>query len=101
MNWKVGLDEAGRGPVLGPLVIGVCSVPETDEHLLVEAGVKDSKELSPKKRKELEQSSGKLGELQRESERCRMSSATPPLLKMIGEASRSLSRVALRTEREC
>ena len=55
MNWKVGLDEAGRGPVLGPLVIGVCSVPETDEHLLVEAGVKDSKELSPKKRKELEQ----------------------------------------------
>lgn len=54
MNHLVGLDEAGRGPVLGPLVFGVCSVPATDVHLLAEQGVRDSKDLSPKKRKALE-----------------------------------------------
>lgn len=50
----VGIDEAGRGPVLGPLVIGVCAVPEEAEPLLRQMGVKDSKDLSPKRRKEVE-----------------------------------------------
>ena len=48
-----GIDEAGRGPVLGPMVIcGVCFF-ETELKLLVDIGVKDSKKLSPKKRTEL------------------------------------------------
>lgn len=51
----VGIDEAGRGPVLGPLVFGICSVPISDEHLLMEQGVKDSKMLSRKKRQDIEQ----------------------------------------------
>ncbi|KXA90870.1 hypothetical protein AKJ57_03415 [candidate division MSBL1 archaeon SCGC-AAA259A05] len=48
-----GLDEAGRGPVIGPLVIrGVAlSAESLDE--LSEAGVKDSKKLSSKQRKHL------------------------------------------------
>ena len=48
-----GVDEAGRGPVLGPLVI--CGVLFTREGLagLREAGVKDSKLLSPRRREEL------------------------------------------------
>jgi ribonuclease HII len=50
----VGIDEAGRGPVLGPLVIGICCIPKEKEPLLVEAGVKDSKDLTPRKRRELE-----------------------------------------------
>lgn len=50
----VGIDEAGRGPVLGPLVIGICSIPREKETLLIEAGVKDSKDLTPRKRRELE-----------------------------------------------
>ncbi|MEM4598626.1 MAG: ribonuclease HII [Candidatus Diapherotrites archaeon] len=46
-----GVDEAGRGPVLGPLVIcGVLASKEQEEQL-AELGVKDSKQLSPKKRK--------------------------------------------------
>ena len=53
MMWRVGLDEAGRGPCLGPLVVGLCAVPINDVALLVEAGVKDSKDLSIKKRREL------------------------------------------------
>jgi ribonuclease HII len=46
-----GIDEAGRGPVIGPLVVaGVCV---TDENYLKRIGVKDSKKLSRKKREEL------------------------------------------------
>jgi ribonuclease HII len=48
-----GIDEAGRGPVLGDLVIaGLCCKRE-DEDLLREIGVKDSKVLSPSKREEI------------------------------------------------
>lgn len=48
-----GLDEAGRGPVIGPLV--VCGVAQPTESLdeLSEAGVKDSKKLSSEQRKHL------------------------------------------------
>ena len=52
---QIGLDEAGRGPVLGPLVIGVCGIPDGAADLLLSQGVKDSKHLSAKKRHELEQ----------------------------------------------
>ena len=48
-----GIDEAGRGPVLGPMVIcGVCFF-EAELKMLGNIGVKDSKKLSPKKRFEL------------------------------------------------
>lgn len=45
-----GLDEAGRGAVLGPLVIAGVSIRSEDEEKLKELGVRDSKELSPKRR---------------------------------------------------
>jgi ribonuclease HII len=46
----LGLDEAGRGCVLGPLVVGgfLCDAAESDA--LAAAGVDDSKRLRPKKR---------------------------------------------------
>tara|TARA_B100000900_G_scaffold345471_1_gene309896 strand:+ start:424 stop:1125 length:702 start_codon:yes stop_codon:yes gene_type:complete len=40
--------------VLGPLVIGVCCIPDGAADLLLAQGVKDSKHLSPKKRQALE-----------------------------------------------
>lgn len=46
-----GVDEAGRGPVIGPLVIA--GVMVRDEAVLKEIGVKDSKQLSRPKRKAL------------------------------------------------
>jgi ribonuclease HII len=46
-----GVDEAGRGPVMGPLV--VCALAVDSDAPLVKLGVKDSKRLSPKKREEL------------------------------------------------
>jgi ribonuclease HII len=48
-----GIDEAGKGPVIGPLVIcGVCFI-ESRLAFLNNIGVKDSKKLSPNKRAEL------------------------------------------------
>jgi len=52
--WEVGVDEAGRGPVLGPLVVAACAIPSSDIPMLIEMGVKDSKDLSAKRRHELE-----------------------------------------------
>ena len=53
--WEIGVDEAGRGPVLGPLVVASCAIPREDIPLLKEIGVKDSKYLSSKRRKEIEE----------------------------------------------
>ena len=43
-----GVDEAGRGSVMGPLVVGAVYVE--DDSKLVELGVRDSKKLTPKRR---------------------------------------------------
>ena len=50
----LGIDEAGRGPVLGPLVMAGALLREEDVVSLKELGVKDSKLLSPEKRETLE-----------------------------------------------
>jgi len=46
-----GIDEAGRGPVIGPLV--VCGVRVDSDSALKEIGVRDSKKLTAKRREEL------------------------------------------------
>ena len=47
-----GIDEAGRGPALGPMVLAIATIKKSDEERLFEIGVKDSKLLSPEKRTE-------------------------------------------------
>lgn len=44
-----GVDEAGRGPVIGPLVIA--GVTFKDENPLIELNVRDSKKIIPNRRK--------------------------------------------------
>ncbi len=50
-----GIDEAGRGSVIGPLVVLGISIHEKDIPSLREIGVRDSKSLSRKAREELYQ----------------------------------------------
>ncbi len=53
MKWLIGIDEAGRGPVLGPLVIAGLAIREEEESWLGGLGVRDSKLLTRKKREAL------------------------------------------------
>ena len=49
----LGIDEAGRGSVIGPMMIGGVVIDEKDSDKLRAMGVKDSKLLTPQKREEL------------------------------------------------
>ena len=49
IKYVCGTDEAGRGPLAGPVVAGACILPEG----LVIEGLDDSKKLSKKKRERL------------------------------------------------
>jgi len=48
--YQLGVDEAGRGPAIGPLVVCALGMPSTDVEILMRIGAKDSKSLSKKKR---------------------------------------------------
>jgi ribonuclease HII len=48
-----GVDEAGRGPILGPIVFAGILMKEEDIPGLAELGVRDSKLLRPSKREKL------------------------------------------------
>lgn len=51
--YVAGIDEAGRGPVVGPMTMAVVAVDLKHLELLKDLGVTDSKLLSPSKREEL------------------------------------------------
>ncbi len=51
----VGVDEAGRGPVIGPMVIAICALTERDRRWCVKHGVTDSKLIPSKRREKLAQ----------------------------------------------
>ncbi len=53
MSTILGIDEAGRGSVVGPLVIAGLMIDSKDEEKLRELGVKDSKLLTEARRQEL------------------------------------------------
>ena len=49
----LGIDEAGRGPVIGPLIVAGIVIPEEKVAILDRMGIKDSKKLTPTRRKVL------------------------------------------------
>lgn len=53
MEWTAGIDDAGRGPIIGPLVIGGVALPRGRIRDLINLGVKDSKLLTPNRRTQL------------------------------------------------
>ncbi len=50
MGLILGLDDAGRGPVIGPMVLAGCLIDEKTEAELKKIGVRDSKQLTQKRR---------------------------------------------------
>jgi len=48
-TYIAGTDEAGRGPLAGPVVVGACILPKNYDNPLID----DSKKLTDKKRREL------------------------------------------------
>ncbi|KAF5416894.1 MAG: Ribonuclease HII [Candidatus Methanogaster sp.] len=46
----VGIDEAGKGPVIGPMCVAGVLMEEERMHLIDGLGLKDSKKLTPKRR---------------------------------------------------
>ena len=46
----LGIDDAGRGPVIGPMVLAGCLINEETEREFKKIGVKDSKQLTSKRR---------------------------------------------------
>ncbi len=52
-QYIIGIDEAGRGPVIGPMVICAYAIEKEKELEIKKIGVKDSKKLSKRRREEL------------------------------------------------
>jgi len=55
MGMIIGIDDAGRGPVIGPMVFAGVLMDKKDEGILKNWGARDSKLLTPKKRKEIKE----------------------------------------------
>jgi ribonuclease HII len=52
-GWMIGIDEAGRGPLAGPVAVGLIAAPADLDILEAFPGVADSKKLSPGARENL------------------------------------------------
>lgn len=53
MKFVLGVDEAGRGPLAGPVSVGIVMVPEGFDVAKAFPGVNDSKQLSEKQRERI------------------------------------------------
>ncbi len=62
MTFILGVDDAGRGPVIGPMVLAGCLIKEENEEKLRKIGVRDSKLLTSKRREHLAKEIKKIAE---------------------------------------
>ena len=82
-----GVDEAGRGPVIGPLVIAGVSIDESDLPKLVNLGVKDSKLLSPQRREKL------VSQIKKVALNCHIVMLSPAEIDRVVESKRKLHKL--------
>lgn len=82
-----GVDEAGRGCVIGPLVIAGVLAKEETLPVLKQLGVKDSKLLSPQKRESL------AGEIRRLTEKHLIVKLSPGEIDRVVESGRKLHKL--------
>ncbi|KOX75621.1 Ribonuclease H2 subunit A, partial [Melipona quadrifasciata] len=50
---QLGIDEAGRGPILGPMIYGIVYTPLSEKQLPVDLGCADSKTLTQEQRHQI------------------------------------------------
>ena len=82
-----GVDDAGRGSILGPLVIAGILVKEEDLQKLANLGVKDSKLLSSKRREELAE------EIKKIAVKCYVLKLSPSEIDKVVNSGRKLHRL--------
>ena len=82
-----GVDEAGRGCVIGPLVVAGVMLKAENLPILSELGVKDSKLLTPQKREEL------YPEIVRLSEKCQTIKVLPYQIDKAVDSARILHKL--------
>lgn len=82
-----GVDDAGRGPIIGPLVIAGILIDEKDLPRLRDLGVKDSKLLSAQRREQL------AAEVRKLALKCYAISLSPAEIDKVVETGRKLHRL--------
>jgi len=82
-----GVDDAGRGPIIGPLIIAGVLIDEKDLPNLKEMGVKDSKLLSPQRREQL------AVEIRELALKCHVESLSPAEIDKVVETGIKLHRL--------
>ena len=82
-----GIDDAGRGPIIGPLIIAGVLLAEEDLSNLKPLGVRDSKLLSPQRREQL------AVEIKRLALKYHVESLSPAEIDKVVETGRRLHRL--------
>jgi len=82
-----GVDDAGRGSVIGPLVIAGVLLEEENLPKLVDLGVRDSKLLSPRRREQL------AGEIRRLVLQCHVIRLSPAEIDQVVRSGRKLHKL--------
>jgi len=82
-----GLDDAGRGPIIGPLIIAGVLIDDSRIQELVSLGVRDSKLLSPSTRRRLEE------KIKQIVERYEYVQLTPSQIDLVVHKAKKLQRL--------